>query len=411
MISTFFWTNALSYILIGFNYVLTMACIKAVDWIGYRTETERLTQSTTFTWLVSFFNTGVILLMTNANMTEQPITFWLTSGQFSDFNSGWFRQVGGIIVGSMMFNIYYPVIEAVGYWCLRLFFRVLDRGFSCDSKKTSKTSIQAYMEVVDGPIYYIHYKYSSILNITFVTFMYGFGMPMLFPIAAISLLVLYLVEKTLLFYAYRLPPMYDEHLSQNVLNKMMFAPVLFCMFGYWMVSNMQLLSNDHLHPKTSTTSPEDIDHTMGTVFTGEGWQGIKWPLLALFIFVTIYYFFEDNVLEALYKCFPYMEIGDVDLNEEIGGYWESLDAEDRKWSLKEEENTRNLQFQILTDEQYERLQSSEMTKDGKTLMGAHSYDILANPLYLDDFQYVTAAEDDRAECIIDDDTNEDNDAA
>ena len=48
---------------------------------------------------------------------------------------------------------------------------------------------------------------------------------------------------------------------------------------------------------------------------------------------------------------------------------------------------------------------------GKTLQGVHSYDILANPLYLDDFQYVTAAEDDRNEMIIDDDEDESNDAA
>ena len=41
----------------------------------------------------------------------------------------------------------------------------------------------------------------------------------------------------------------------------------------------------------------------------------------------------------------------------------------------------------------------------------HSYDILANPLYLDDFQYVTAAEPDRNDCIIDDDDDEGNDAA
>ena len=41
----------------------------------------------------------------------------------------------------------------------------------------------------------------------------------------------------------------------------------------------------------------------------------------------------------------------------------------------------------------------------------HSYDILANPLYLDDFQYVTAAEDQRDEMIIDDDDEEGNDSA
>ena len=48
---------------------------------------------------------------------------------------------------------------------------------------------------------------------------------------------------------------------------------------------------------------------------------------------------------------------------------------------------------------------------GHTLQGVHSYDILANPLYLDDFQYVSAAEDDRDTMIIDDDLNTDNDCA
>ena len=41
----------------------------------------------------------------------------------------------------------------------------------------------------------------------------------------------------------------------------------------------------------------------------------------------------------------------------------------------------------------------------------HSYDILANPLYFDDFQYVPAGEPNRAEIIIDNDDDEDNDSA
>ena len=64
----------------------------------------------------------------------------------------------------------------------------------------------------------------------------------------------------------------------------------------------------------------------------------------------------------------------------------------------------------MTDAQFKELTSAQKTK-GKTLQGVHSYDILANPLYLDDFQYVTAAEDDRNEMIIDDDVEEGNDAA
>mmetsp|Transcript_33793 Transcript_33793/g.44593 ORF Transcript_33793/g.44593 Transcript_33793/m.44593 type:complete len:100 (-) Transcript_33793:172-471(-) len=51
-----------------------------------------------------------------------------------------------------------------------------------------------------------------------------------------------------------------------------------------------------------------------------------------------------------------------------------------------------------------------MTK-GKTLQGVHSYDMLANPLYFDDFQYITASREDRDLLIIDGDDNEGDDAA
>ena len=48
----------------------------------------------------------------------------------------------------------------------------------------------------------MHYKYSMMLNTIFVTFMYGFGLPMLFPVAVLAMVVLYFVEKTMLYYVY-----------------------------------------------------------------------------------------------------------------------------------------------------------------------------------------------------------------
>ena len=229
-----------------------MVCIAMVDWIGYPTETERLSWTTNVTFYVQFFNSGVLLMLINADLSEQPFSFGLTSGHFSDFNARWFKTIGNILVGAMTFNMYYPVIEAVMYWCMRAFGRCRDRGCRCpsDNESTKKTSVQAYLNVYAGPIYFMHYKYSSIMTITFITFMYGFGIPQLFPIACVSFFVLYIVEKLLLFYGYRLPPMYDERLSEDVLRKLQFAPIIFIAFGYWMASNNQLLSNDHLPPKS-----------------------------------------------------------------------------------------------------------------------------------------------------------------
>ena len=114
-----------------------------VDWIGYPTETERLSWTTNITFYVQFFNSGVLLMLINANLTEQPFSLGLNSGSLSDFNAAWFKTIGNVLVGAMMFNMYYPVIEACMYGGIRFLGRCRDRGCRCPSDKetTKKTSM------------------------------------------------------------------------------------------------------------------------------------------------------------------------------------------------------------------------------------------------------------------------------
>ena len=248
-LEVFVWLNSLKYFITGVNFVLRTICIKLVAWIGYPTETVQLLETTKVTFAVQFFNTAFLLLLTNADLSEQPFSFGLTGGRESDFDQSWFKVIGNTLVGTMIFTAIFPIMEAFGFFALRLLFRILDRGFTTDPYTTSKTSIQAYINSYAGPVYMMHFKYSALLNIIFVTMTYGFGIPILFPIAAFAILVLYLVEKTMLYYAYRLPPMYDERLSQSVLGALNYAPLFFLGFGYWMASNKQMLSNQNLFAK------------------------------------------------------------------------------------------------------------------------------------------------------------------
>ncbi len=55
----------------------------------------------------------------------------------------------------------------------------------------------------------MHFKYSTILNSVFVTFMFGFGIPILFPITAITFYIIYLIEKSSFYYSYRLNPQHS----------------------------------------------------------------------------------------------------------------------------------------------------------------------------------------------------------
>ena len=160
----------------------------------------------------------------------------------------------------MIFNAYYPLLEFMGYWLMRASFRLMDRRFTCDDQTTKQTSVQGYINLYSGPVYLMHYKYSTILNVCFVTFMYGFGLPILFPVAILAFLILYFVEKTMLYYSYRQPPMYDEKQSELVIRILQAVPLFYLAFGYWMCSSRQLLSNEHLTPIDRVTSTMQTHH-------------------------------------------------------------------------------------------------------------------------------------------------------
>jgi len=83
----------------------------------------------------------------------------------------------------------------------------------------------------------MHFKYSSMMNVTFVTFMYGLAIPILFPIALLSYIVLYTVEKLFITYIYKKPPMYDDKLNNAALSILKWAPFFMMAFGYWIMGN------------------------------------------------------------------------------------------------------------------------------------------------------------------------------
>lgn len=402
--------------IVAINFILRMIIIKLIIYIGKDTESEQTRLITNGVFIVQFFNTALLLLMVNANMTEQGGFFSLLSREtgIPDFNSQWFNEIGTTLVAAMLFNVYWPVIEFFVFAGIRTLKRMLDsKSFAIRRfERTKTTNIQLYIEIYSGPVFFIHYKYSSILNITFVTMMYGVGLPVLFPVAAISLLVLYCVEKLMLHYSYREPPMYDEKLNKNALAILTWAPLLFCAFGYWMLSSLQLLSNDHLTELTYSDKDRTSGHYISSVFSMDAISAhnVGMPLLITFWFLAITIPLRNYIYGALTTVLPFLQIAQFEVDEGLPNYFTTIDDEDREWSIKEEENARTvMSMKILDDETLEKFRHREMGEGH--MKGTHCYDILANELYLDDFQYFSAAKEDRAAYIKDDDPDESNDFA
>jgi hypothetical protein len=102
----------------------------------------------------------------------------------------------------MVFNVWFPIAMEWGNFCMRSTFRFMDWFATKPGKSTATTSIQQYINLNSGSKYLLHYRYSTILNIVFITMMFGAGMPILFPIAALSLTCFLNLEKFMLYYVF-----------------------------------------------------------------------------------------------------------------------------------------------------------------------------------------------------------------
>jgi hypothetical protein len=97
-------------------------------------------------------------------------------------------------------------------------------------------------------------------------------------------------------------------------------------------------------------------------------------------------FFGGWFMPTITKCCPSIGTLNIEVDQIIDNYYKACEEGDRNWSVQEETNSReNLgKMKTLTDETFKKFQMAETTKGG-TLQGVHSYDILANPLYLESF--------------------------
>jgi len=124
--------------------------------------------------------------------------------------------------------------------------RWLDRNRTKDIYSTKKTSMAVYRTLYSGSEYVIHFKQSGLINIVFVSLMYGIGMPALFPIAAFNFLNQYIAERIIVSYNVPLPPSLDDRLTKSVISILQYAPLLLLTNGYWMISNPEIFGNKWL---------------------------------------------------------------------------------------------------------------------------------------------------------------------
>ena len=198
---------------------------------------------TNYVFFAQFFNTGFLILLVNANLSEHEpkhLTQYLSKGQFYDYQPDWYLKVGKLIVQTMLISSLMPY---VGFLMVVYIPKVLRMMDNKDPFKTKMKSIQELRSIWFGADFIIHIKQSENLNILFVSMMYGVGMPILFPLAAFNFMNQWICDRYLVAWHMRLPPSLDDTLMRNFIGKVRIAPIIMAFNGYWMIENKQIFDN------------------------------------------------------------------------------------------------------------------------------------------------------------------------
>ena len=387
--------TAISFIIIIVNTILKTVIIKLITWIGEDTVSEQLSSITNGVFYAQFFNTGILILMVNANMTEyspQAITKNL-EGPYTDYMPIWYAEVGSKIVTTMLINSILPYVGLVTGFLVPKLKRLLDSKFSGDPYKTKKTSMAAYKDLYSGADYVIHFKYSGVLNIVYITMMYGIGMPILFVLAAFNFFNQWVCERIIVAYQMRLPPALDDKLTVNCIGMLKLAPILLLFNGYWMITNRQIYENNWSYIGKSTDS---------MLSQHEVSFSIDWGTPALFMataavgILAIQKIFSSYLMRWGFT----MQSVEIKVDEDLPNFFRSARLTQADELIKENENMQeNFGINLNDPDTIEILDKTVMPK--KAIQGTPWYQILSNPRYSNEFYYIGAFIGEREKLIED----------
>ena len=97
-----------------------------------------------------------------------------------------------------------------------------------------------------GRVFKLEYRYPTLLNVVFVSFLYSAGMPILYPIGALTFTIMYLTDKVALLRLYNRPPKYKVSLAKLAYRSIPIAVVLHLIFAVWIYGG-NLLESYSLH--------------------------------------------------------------------------------------------------------------------------------------------------------------------
>ena len=167
-------------------------------------------------------------------------------GDYDDFTPNWFKAIGYSLGLTFLLKIFATIFFFVLKIVSISFARWYDRGWSSDIRKTRKKIHEDYEKLYRNPDFDIDFCYTELINVIFVAMTLSPLLPYVFYIALVYLIVLYWKDKWNFLLFSRIPPQFDESMSQKSRSILYIVIPFYLIMCIWVFGNMNLLDETEL---------------------------------------------------------------------------------------------------------------------------------------------------------------------
>jgi hypothetical protein len=286
-----FISLAVPILIIVSNTVIKHASIILCGWIGFDKRTNEISMIQILCFFILFFNNALAILLINAKFGDLNRFSYLFDGDHEDFDGSWYRNVAPFIISPMYIQLIFPLQNLIPDVSIQQGLAWLDRRFTNPMlyKTNCKTAVQ-YAELNSGAEHLLFEKYPRLVNIVMLSMMYGFGIPIFLVLTLLSMILSYIIDKILVAYYHRKPPMYDDTLNKISVHFLKWGAFFYLAIAYWMISNKQMFGNV-LTPKNYQDEVDVYHHYLHTECTYKYQSILKWSAIIVGLVMFIYDFF------------------------------------------------------------------------------------------------------------------------
>jgi len=228
------------------NLLAEYIAFQLISVIGFVSVSEVVTEKVIASFVLQYLNTGFVILFIYQRFYGWSLVEFLNTlfgtelikikRIFPDVNRGWYSKVGSKII--------LPIIIAVFSPHTFYFFWISFSNWNNRRKAKHAKSQKKYIKLRTPNTFLVEARYAKLLSCLFVILTYATGMPILFFLFFVMLIVMYWADKIVCLRYSGKPPLYSEDLIQSIAKTIPAALIIHMVFGIYFFSNEEIFPSE-----------------------------------------------------------------------------------------------------------------------------------------------------------------------